>query len=356
MLVDLEVAHQKLAQEFAQKVEEVKQLSRLNSTKVIALTDISSDRLSNQTLIGAGAFKDVFKCELDGQKTVALAKIRGIAARENLTQQHLREVKTFAVAAGHSNLVQLEGWTKEGWLVMEYCPDTLKKAHHSLTFERKLSLALEICQGLSYLHRLGIVHGDLKPDNVLVSPAGTAKLSDFGFSYDVNSLSVSMRVKSGGTMLYHAPEMALSQDELRSIDARQKDIYALGGTLLFLFCGQEPWQGENELHLQRERFKAWDSGKDFLPKKQIQKLQDDAKENKESTEKVDNLCKIISRCFSTEPLARGTSRQVMYEIEAIMKGKAFVQAKEQTAASLNMMEELNAKLDIMMRMMIEDIN
>ena len=268
--------------------------------------------------MGHGAFKDVFRCEFDDEgKFVAVAKIRGITKKDQFTKQHLRELKTFAVSAGHPNVVQLEGLTKEGWLVMEYCPSKLKTIQPKLvTFDAKMSFALGICRGLSFLHPLGIVHGDLKPDNVLVSADDSvAKLSDFGFSYDVNSSSVSLRVQIGGTVPYQAPELALSQKARASIDPRFKDIYALGGVLLFLFCGEEPWTGESEEFIRENRTENRNSKTDFLPEDQIQKLLEESKENRED---VENICKIIKRCFSTDPLQRGTSRQIMSELEAIM--------------------------------------
>eukprot|EP00475_Leptophrys_vorax_P027837 TRINITY_DN39787_c0_g2_i7.p1 TRINITY_DN39787_c0_g2~~TRINITY_DN39787_c0_g2_i7.p1 ORF type:complete len:346 (+),score=83.62 TRINITY_DN39787_c0_g2_i7:1241-2278(+) len=284
------------------------------------LKNIASDILKNEEHIGSGGFKDIFKCELDdgSNRFVAVAKLRGIFKREKLSKQHLRELKLFARAAGHPNLVQLEGWTEQGWLVMEYCPKSLKGIQTSLTFERKLTFALEICRGLTFLHRLGIVHGDLKPDNILVSSTGVCKLTDFGLSYDVNSLSVPGG-QTGGTVRYQAPELGLSEAERGAIDARLKDVYALGGVLLFLFSGEEPWQRENISYIQLNQLDCIKRKVNFLPRNQIKKLQEEAKENKEDME---NICRIITRCFSVTPESRGTARRVMSELEAIIAKSA----------------------------------
>eukprot|EP00475_Leptophrys_vorax_P032156 TRINITY_DN4936_c0_g3_i1.p1 TRINITY_DN4936_c0_g3~~TRINITY_DN4936_c0_g3_i1.p1 ORF type:complete len:183 (+),score=36.08 TRINITY_DN4936_c0_g3_i1:305-853(+) len=166
----------------------------------------------------------------------------------------------------HPNLVQLEGLTEEGWLVMEYCSGNLTQAAQTpMSFEGKVTIALEICRGLTFLHRLGIVHGDLKPQNILLSTNGTAKVSDFGLSYDVNSLSVSMGIQTGGTVRYQAPELALSQAARASMDPRFKDIYALGGVLLFVFCSEEPWMDENDEYVWLHRFDMAKNEKNFLP-------------------------------------------------------------------------------------------
>eukprot|EP00475_Leptophrys_vorax_P017171 TRINITY_DN23747_c0_g1_i1.p1 TRINITY_DN23747_c0_g1~~TRINITY_DN23747_c0_g1_i1.p1 ORF type:complete len:112 (-),score=30.95 TRINITY_DN23747_c0_g1_i1:49-384(-) len=94
---------------------------------------------------------------------------------------------------------------------------------------------------------------------------------------------------------------------------------------MYIFCGEEPWKAKHQVYIQEERFMCRRNGEDFLPKKQIQKLQDDAKENKEE---VDNICRIISRCFSTEPMTRESSCHVMSEIEGMMNGKTVVQPKK----------------------------
>eukprot|EP00475_Leptophrys_vorax_P014704 TRINITY_DN20987_c0_g1_i1.p1 TRINITY_DN20987_c0_g1~~TRINITY_DN20987_c0_g1_i1.p1 ORF type:complete len:489 (+),score=143.24 TRINITY_DN20987_c0_g1_i1:442-1908(+) len=319
--LELEAMVKKLESEkrhLEEENEQMKQERHISSTWQFQLKNIESDLLKNEEYLGSGGFKDVFKYELE-DKVVAVAKLRGDFRRDKLTKQHLRELRMFARAAGHPNLVQLEGWTKEGWLVLEYCPKAMRGVQPSLTFEHKLTFALEICRGLAFLHRLGVVHGDLKPDNILVSFDGVAKLTDFGLSYDVNSLSVISGIRGGGSVPYQGPELASSEDERVAVDARLKDVYSLGGVLLFLFCGEEPWERETTKYIQLQQLGCVEKKVDFLPQKQIKKLQEEAKENKED---VENICRIITRCFSTNPESRGTARQVMSEFEAIISKSA----------------------------------
>eukprot|EP00475_Leptophrys_vorax_P018339 TRINITY_DN2501_c0_g1_i5.p1 TRINITY_DN2501_c0_g1~~TRINITY_DN2501_c0_g1_i5.p1 ORF type:complete len:545 (-),score=162.34 TRINITY_DN2501_c0_g1_i5:220-1854(-) len=313
----LEERMKDLSSDLHQKLEELQQLRQVlsksnSSTPSLELKNVDTERLVEVMKIGSGGFKEVFMCELDGKKLVAVAKIKNISKREQFTRQHIRELKAFAVSTGHPNVVQLEGWTKEGWIVMEYCPHTLRNVQPTLTFEKKMSVALEISRGLTFLHRLGLVHGDLKPDNILISANDVAKLSDFGFSYNVNSASVSTGTQTGGTVRYQAPELALSQKDLSSIDPRLKDIYALGGVLLFLFCGQEPWKGETIKFIESNQFDCLKTRRNFLPTEQLNHLLEEEKED------LVSISRIITRCFSTNPDSRGSSRQVMNELEAIM--------------------------------------
>eukprot|EP00475_Leptophrys_vorax_P030123 TRINITY_DN4488_c0_g2_i1.p1 TRINITY_DN4488_c0_g2~~TRINITY_DN4488_c0_g2_i1.p1 ORF type:complete len:236 (-),score=58.92 TRINITY_DN4488_c0_g2_i1:28-735(-) len=222
-----------------------------------------------------------------------------------------------------------------------------------------MSFALGICRGLTFLHRLGIVHGDLKPDNVLVSADGIAKLSDFGFSYNVNSTLVS-GIQAAGTVGYQAPECSLSDEEHVGMDPRFKDVYSLGGVLLFVFSGAEPWQGQAARFIQRSQDKALESGSNFLPEKQIEKLQTEA--SREDKEDVENICKIITRCFSTNPESRGTARRVLHELEAIMSksadpvicGKEEIQKKMEASYMekfFKMVENIDNKANSMQNML-----
>eukprot|EP00475_Leptophrys_vorax_P021556 TRINITY_DN29287_c0_g1_i8.p2 TRINITY_DN29287_c0_g1~~TRINITY_DN29287_c0_g1_i8.p2 ORF type:complete len:249 (-),score=52.53 TRINITY_DN29287_c0_g1_i8:990-1736(-) len=164
----LEIENKKLAQAKntlkeiidAKEVLE-RELKQMQSKSIypacLKLKDIDSRRLLNEIKISGGAFKKVFKCELDG-KPVAVAKFEDISLREQFRKQHLRELKTFAISSGHPNIVQLEGWTKEGWIVMEFCPKKLADVQSTLTFDGRLSLAVEISRGLTFLHRLKISH------------------------------------------------------------------------------------------------------------------------------------------------------------------------------------------------------
>eukprot|EP00475_Leptophrys_vorax_P021551 TRINITY_DN29287_c0_g1_i11.p1 TRINITY_DN29287_c0_g1~~TRINITY_DN29287_c0_g1_i11.p1 ORF type:complete len:266 (-),score=51.99 TRINITY_DN29287_c0_g1_i11:82-879(-) len=200
---------------------------------------------------------------------------------------------------------------------MEFCPKKLADVQSTLTFDGRLSLAVEISRGLTFLHRLGVVHGDLKPENILISSTGVTRLTDFGFSFNVNYDSVSSGVEIGGTLPYQAPELSLSKEDRISIDPRLKDVYSLGGVLLFLFCGEAPWKGEDPTHIVTHRLDNLRKKKDFFPMKQIRMLlQSGSQEKKED---VDSICRIVMRCFSTDPSSRGTSLQVMEELEAMLE-------------------------------------
>jgi serine/threonine protein kinase len=109
---------------------------------------------------------------------------------------------------------------------MDLCSSTLMKAVPSLKFAEKIARTMEVCRGLAFLHKIGVVHGDLKPSNIVISNQGIAKLSEFGLN---GNASV-----NGGMIRYLAPETSLEDDVRLLIDPKFSDMYSLGGVIVFI--------------------------------------------------------------------------------------------------------------------------
>ncbi len=115
-----------------------------------------------------------------------------------------------------------------------------------------IRLALDVCGALRAAHEYGIVHGDVKPANILVTSAGTAMLVDFGLVRDLKTDRKETTCGKGmGTPLYMAPEQIRSD---RVIDARA-DIYSLGATLYHALAGRPPFQGSTVKEVLRKHMK-----------------------------------------------------------------------------------------------------
>eukprot|EP00475_Leptophrys_vorax_P040097 TRINITY_DN7389_c0_g1_i1.p1 TRINITY_DN7389_c0_g1~~TRINITY_DN7389_c0_g1_i1.p1 ORF type:complete len:249 (-),score=57.20 TRINITY_DN7389_c0_g1_i1:70-816(-) len=192
---------------------------------------------------------------------------------------------------------------------MEFCPTTLQIMERPGSLVRRISLAMEICRGLSFLHRMGIVHGDLKPANVLISEHEVAKLSEFGLSFSAFS-SVS---RVGGTTRFSPPEFCLSKRERSRFDPRLADIFALGGVLVFLFSGKLPWNDEDETYITRGMTRCILEKKDFLPTDELDLIRNELKDTC-----AENVCSIIAKCFSANPDSRGSSRKILSEFESML--------------------------------------
>src|SRR5262249_32844217 len=113
----------------------------------------------------------------------------------------------------------------------------IEAAPKGMPVARVIAIAEQVCRGLSAAHAVGVVHRDLKPDNVLVAKDGSAKITDFGIA----KLEASARVTHGsvGTPAYMAPEQVTGED---NIDLRA-DLYALGAMLYEMLTGELPWKG-----------------------------------------------------------------------------------------------------------------
>src|SRR5205085_1053735 len=118
-----------------------------------------------------------------------------------------------------------------------------------------LTLVQELCAPLAYLHGEGLVHRDLKPDNVLVRPNGQPVLMDFGlvtqFTGEVQRERLQVEGEISGTLAYMAPEQIRGEP----VDARA-DLYSLGCILYELLVGHPPFLARSERELLREHLES----------------------------------------------------------------------------------------------------
>jgi serine/threonine protein kinase len=113
------------------------------------------------------------------------------------------------------------------FIVEELMTGTLSTLIHGsqhLGLKQALAVALDIAQGLHYLHSLGIVHRDLKPANILLSADGVAKISDFGLARCKHATHLSTRSGDSGTVAYMAPECF--NPDIANVSAKS-DIFSL---------------------------------------------------------------------------------------------------------------------------------
>ncbi|MCM8542487.1 MAG: protein kinase [Lentisphaeraceae bacterium] len=151
----------------------------------------------------------------------------------------------------HKNIVRIYDAGMEGnaaFIAMEYIEgcDTLEllEARGALPPDEVLGLAIGISEALQEAHSLGIIHRDIKPDNILATTEGRIKLADLGLAKHIDdNLGGTMAGTALGTPYYIAPEQAL--DAIKA-DARS-DIYSFGATLYHLLVGVVPFEGDNPM-------------------------------------------------------------------------------------------------------------
>lgn len=200
--------------------------------------------------LGEGGMGAVFRArdrELDDE--VALKVLKPPSSEgESLTEILRQEIK-LARMITHVNVVRVHDFGEAHgllFLTMEYVPGTtlreLLDGQPGLGLTPALQIAKQICRGLTAVHKAGIVHGDLKPQNVMVMGNGVVKLMDFGVARAGAAGGVSSAAPIAGTPLYMSPEQARGAE----LDERS-DLYSAGVVLFELFTGQPPFRdGDSE--------------------------------------------------------------------------------------------------------------
>jgi serine/threonine protein kinase len=167
-------------------------------------------------------------------------------ARSGGQLNHPNIVRTYAVGQDRA--------TRKHYLVLEYVDgpsaQTLLQRLGHLPVGDAVHIATDIARALEHAHSRSIVHRDIKPDNILITRSGVAKLGDLGLAKRTDEPSHLTAARQGfGTTAYMPYEQAINA---KRADGRS-DIYALGATLYHLLTGQVPFPGENHLEVVEKK-------------------------------------------------------------------------------------------------------
>ncbi len=200
--------------------------------------------------IGQGGMGQVFRGthKMMGREcAVKILPLHKVTATPDAFKNFIREVKMQA-QLDHPNIVRALDAGKDKdvpYLVTEFVPGTdlrrLVRSNGRLTAQEAASVIAQTARALHYAHKRGIIHRDVKPGNVLVTPEGVAKLTDLGLSGVIHEAeSDPRRGRIVGTPDYLAPEVIRSSGNDFSAAS---DIYSLGCTLYYCVCGKVPFPG-----------------------------------------------------------------------------------------------------------------
>ncbi|CAE7080578.1 unnamed protein product [Rhizoctonia solani] len=246
--------------------------------------------------ISYGEFGDVYRGRLIDETLIAVKILRIPTNSTSWASEPLidaaRELHTWGKCR-HPNILPLLGlglfrgrigmispWQREGRL-----PLYLERTQGV----NRYNISVQICAGLSYLHQIGIIHGDLRASNILVSHDGVPLLFDFGNSWLANQTINFTRTGRGLPMSlrWAAPELI---EETNSHDEKS-DIYALGMTLYEVMTGQLPYYGKSDVLV-------------ILLVVQKREPPERPEGIPEGHETMDRLWELLLRCWSFEPPAR----------------------------------------------------
>ncbi|MFO0902770.1 MAG: serine/threonine-protein kinase [Pirellulales bacterium] len=197
--------------------------------------------------IGQGGMGQVFKAvhKMMGRECAVKVLPMHKATPESIAN-FTREIRTQA-QLDHPHLVRAYDAGHDGkvhYLVTEYVPGTdlrrLVRSRGTLTVQQAAKVILQAALGLAYAHNRGLIHRDVKPGNILVTPEGVAKVSDLGLAGFMDEGDLDPRAgKIVGTADYLSPEQIRTPREV----TKASDIYSLGCTLYYAVCGKVPFPG-----------------------------------------------------------------------------------------------------------------
>jgi serine/threonine-protein kinase len=207
--------------------------------------EVLNNRYALGDLIAGGGMAQVYRGRdrlLDRDVAIKILRPQYAASPEFLDR--FRREARIAASLTHPNLVNVFDVGEDGprhYIVMELLPGrTLKDlvARGALSLDDAVELTRQVAQGMSFAHRRGLVHRDLKPQNVLITEDGHAKVADFGLAQAAETAHLTVPGTVWGTVQYISPEQAQGL----VADARS-DVYALGAIFYELLTGKVPYDG-----------------------------------------------------------------------------------------------------------------
>jgi predicted Ser/Thr protein kinase len=195
---------------------------------------------------GMGVLYRGFDPVLDREVAIKLMHADFSEDTEQMRPRFYREARA-AAKLNHRNIVTIFEFAEESnvpYIVMEFLKGTplgaRMHAQPPLTIDDKLNVVAQLCDGLSYAHEQGVVHRDVKPDNVFILEDGSVKLLDFGIA----KLTTSTLTRQGdvlGSASYMSPEQVGGSE---SVDGRA-DVFSTGVVLYELLTGKKPFEGDS---------------------------------------------------------------------------------------------------------------
>jgi len=264
--------------------------------------------------IGAGSMGTVYKArQLSLDREVAIKILSPhLARKSDYVERFLREARSVA-RLNHPNVISgIDAGESEGvrYFVMEYASGMtigeLLKRGGAMDERRTLRIAMQISRALEHANEAGLVHRDVKPDNILITKDGVAKLCDLGLAKDSPEEGRSL-----GTPAYISPEQAEGRAD---VDTRS-DLYSFGCTLYHMLVGRVPFEGNAKVAMVKHLTEAAPSLKKFDPSLS------------------DAMVAVVERLMQKQPADRYDSpRALTSALDALEKG-ADDAARAEAAAS-----------------------
>lgn len=291
--------------------------------------------------IGRGGWSIVYRgVHKNLNMPVAIKMLRhDMAMNPAFLEKFRNEAKTIA-RFNHENIVKvydIEELYRTTFIIMEYLEgaplDHILEKIQKLPLSRVLDILFQTCAGLTYAHSEGIVHQDIKPDNIFIQPDNRIKIVDFGLACQPGTSQSSMT----GTFFYMSPE----QIEGDPIDERT-DIYSLGITAYEMITGQRPFP------------------EDSIAEALVMRLREEIPDPRELVPDLpDELATFILRATRIEPDERyGNITQILHDLEPLaqrmgLKGQADIREQRKMMSLFLFYQD---EQQLMLNQLVEDFS
>ena len=218
-------------------------------------TTILNNRYQLESRLGSGGMATVYRAkDLMLERPIAIKVLRSDYSQAPAFRERFRQEAKAAANLSHSNIVTVHDFGLDQnrlFIVMEYIPGhTIKELidkRGRFTIEKAIPLMVQACAGIGYAHRAGLVHCDIKPQNILVSPDQRVKVTDFGIARALASIQADERTDTvWGSPQYFSPEQAAGH-----APSPASDVYGIGVILYEMLTGQLPFMAETSQELAR---------------------------------------------------------------------------------------------------------
>ena len=285
--------------------------------------NLQLDGYTDLTRIGRGGMATIYRGHQSSlNRTVAIKFLSAEHLWDHQAQQLFDQESLVIAQLNHRNIVHIidRGFTNGGrpYFVMEYIEgQTLseKMQQTTMTPLARVMLSMQICSGLAYAHKNGVIHRDIKPANLLVDDEGHLKILDFGIAW-LNASGNPDGEAVLGTPDYMSPEQFTTPDQVSSLS----DIFSLGAVMYQLFVGKK----------HADDIKNWRASLASLQPK---------------------LAELIQQCLETEPASRPASaEEVRLRLLRLLQGAHLADTQKQEASAVVSKAIGNfALLDVMQR-------
>jgi tetratricopeptide (TPR) repeat protein/tRNA A-37 threonylcarbamoyl transferase component Bud32 len=254
-------------------------------------------------LLGRGGMGTVYQVDdIDLSREVALKLIRNDIAENTLVLERFKREIQLSSKITHRNVLRVYDLGEADgvqYLTMQFIAGgdlaSLLKRERHLPMERVLKIFKQVCEGLEAAHEQGVVHRDLKPQNVMLGSGDHVYLTDFGLAKTLEQSGMTQTGAVVGTPYYMSPEQVKGEPA-----GPRSDIYSLGIILYEMVTGSVPYGGNSVYEVM------------------IQRLQKPPRPPRELNPQIPGYVeKILERCLAVDPNARyQTVREILTDLES----------------------------------------